>query len=437
MNQRVEPPDLDESMPITKRRHPVASSFRVLLQIVIPLLILAGGYQAFTTLRDARASVPQRPATERAKPIEAMKVTAGTVTPTLALYGQIVAGRTVDLRMLVGGVVKEVSSNLAEGGEVKAGEMLVIVDDFEAKNALARAEADLMESTARLAELKARAEAENAGAVRAREQVDLAIREVDRLTTLQKGGNSTQTALEAAQNRLSQARASFETRESQTAILDAQKAQVAAQQQRQQVAVAEAQRASDDTRLVAPFAGIVSNAAADVGRLLNTNDRVATLVDPSRYEVRFTLSDGQYARLAFGSTGLIGREVRIGWQGETGRVEKLARIIRVAPQVSATAGGYEVFAALEETDRMVRPGAFVAVSMADAPYEQAVALPQSAIQNEAVFAVIDNRLKRVPVTLLGFDGTRAILRGDFPDGAPILTTRLTDASDGLLVRVQP
>ncbi len=78
-----------------------------------------------------RPQVVQAPPVERARLVDARTITVGPVTPTLPVFGQVVAGRAVDLRVLVAGEVRRVAPGLAEGGMVRAGETIVAIERFD------------------------------------------------------------------------------------------------------------------------------------------------------------------------------------------------------------------------------------------------------------------------------------------------------------------
>ncbi len=200
-----------------------------------------------------------------------------------------------------------------------------------------RARADLAEAEARVAETEARLRAEADAIVRLREQLVISEREIGRLGQLASRDIASEAQLDQARLRVSSARAAVESRENQTRILDAQRRREVAVLDRLRFAVAKAERDLEQTELRAPYDAIVSNVAVDVGRLMSVSDRVATLTDPGRLEVRFTLNDAQYGRLA--ATGALeGRAVRVVWRGGDVSRAKPATIVRVAPVVVANTG---------------------------------------------------------------------------------------------------
>jgi multidrug efflux pump subunit AcrA (membrane-fusion protein) len=339
--------------------------------------------------------------------------------------------------VLVSGEVVEIAEGLRNGGKVASGEAIVLVDRFEYEGQLVRAKAELSEAEARVAETKARIVLEQAAYLRAKEQRDIAERELGRLTTLEGQGAASTALVDASRLRLSSAIASAEIRQNQVKVLEAQLARESASLERLAWNVKKAERDISNTRLLAPFAGTISEPAAEVGRLVNLNDRVATLIDTNQYDVRFTLGDGQYGRLALAAGALIGRGVTVRWKAGDREIGVVGEVERVSPVVAASTGGFDVYAKLKpgEGTSFIRPGAFVIVELEDIAYDGVARVPQSAVHPGSFIYRIDEdeRLQPVKVEAVAFEGDDVFVRGAIGDSARVLTTRLPDAGPGLRV----
>ncbi len=411
---------------------------RWLASLALVAAVLAAGFAVQRYLVATRPEAPKRVTTERPRPVATVVATPGDIQPMLRLYGQISAGRSVDLRTLVAGEIVAIAPGMIEGGRVAADTALVTIERFEYEGALVKARADLAEARAQIAEIEARVRAEEAARSRASEQSDIAAREVDRLSKLADKGTTSEAVLDTGKSRLSVALAAVEARDNQIQVLKAQRTRLEASVARLTWNVDKAERDVKNTTLRAPYEAIVSNVAAEVGRLVNINDRVATLVALDRMEARFTLSDAQYGRLVTEGEAIQGRPVVVRWQGGVTGIELKGRIDRVSPVVSAATGGFDVYARLERTpsSEVMRPGAFVTVETPDVVYRNVVRLPQSAVHpGGTVFVVGDKgRLSQVPVTVAGYDADQVLVRGNLPAGARLMTSRLPDAGPEVLVQ---
>jgi multidrug efflux pump subunit AcrA (membrane-fusion protein) len=414
----------------------VLRMLRLLVMVVLPLLLLAGAFAGFAYLQATRPTVPVARQPEQPRFVDAVIAERADLRPTLTLFGEIIAGRSVDLRALVAGEVVSVSDQLVEGGRVTRGEELVRIDSFAFEGALVRANADLAETRARIAELDARVRQEEAAIGRAREQLDITEREIERLRILTERGAAPERQLDDARLRLSQAESALESRESQLAVFEAQRGQLDAAIARLEFGVAQAQRNLDDTVLRAPFDALVSAPQAEEGKIVGSNDRIATLTATQRLEARFALSDSQYARLAARGE-ITERGVTVIWRAGEDVIERSATVSRVAPQVADAS--FAAFAVIDIDDtalEVLRPGTFVEVAMPDILYEDSVLLPPDALYENSVFLIVEDRLQRVPVTVRAFAAEGVIVDGEIPDGATVLASRLGAAATGQLVEVR-
>jgi len=231
---------------------------------------------------------------------------------------------------------------MKEGSSVKAGELLVALDDRSARADLSRADANLADARAawqranRLQDTRAVSEAE-----------------VDRL----------QAALKSA----------------------------------------EADRESAASRLAyheirAPFAGKVGLRNIDPGSYLRAGDLITTLDDVGQLEVQFTVPERNLAALAVGQTVAVRSD---SWPDRLfeGRVTQLDS--RVDPVNRAIT----VKALLDNREQLLRPGQFLQVTL-NVGEHRAVMIPEQAVLTQGAtsfaFVVIDDKAERRELEL----GTR-------------------------------
>lgn len=325
------------------------------------------------------------------------------VQPQLNLFGEVVAGRRSELRPLVSGLIIEIGANFRDGGIVKQGDVLVQIDPFDYETALAEQRSILKEARARLKFLG---------------------RDLERAKELFEEKTVPEQFLENAELAVIQQETIVEQRE---------------------INLSQAQRDLAETRLLAPYDGVLNNVSANLGNQVSGfgNDKVADLIDISRLEVRFSLSNSQYGRLLEGGESVIGRPVRVWWRVGDQSLNYDARIERVGAEIISTTGGVEVFAVIDSDEKQthLRPGAFVEVSLADKEYKDVLQAPESAIYGEdIVYVVSDGRMAERRIQILGYDGTDVLIRsvGDPPivDGELIVTTELREAGAGAKVEVR-
>lgn len=359
----------------------------------LPVLIAmatAGVIALLVITRPGMAPVEQA---ETEWPVRVATVRYQDLRPTLRLYGEIVAGRESELRALTPGPIVEVGDNFREGAAVREGELLLRVDPFNYEIALAE---------------------RRAAAVEAEAQLRLKQQNMQRIGSLFSEGNVSAQQRDTAALEVDMARAALE---------------------RSQAGARRAERELADTRLTAPYDGVLVDVSANLGRQLSTTDRVARIVDPGSLEVGFPLSNEQYGRL-MSEGSLTGRQARIFWQVGEAELAYAARIERLGGEITAASGGIRVFGELLDTsmDTPLRPGAFVRIELEDRLYPQVARMPETALYGEnRVFVVRDGRLRTRQVELLGYDGELMLLGavGENPlrDGEQVVVTQLREAGE--------
>ena len=343
----------------------------------------------------------QRP--ERVWPVDVVEARYQTVQPELNLFGEIVAGRRSELLALVGGRIVEVGPNLREGGIVKQGELLVQIDPFQYETDLANQRSQLKEAEIRLEMLR---------------------RDHERAKELFAEKNVSEQFMDTAELDMRQQEAIIEQRE---------------------IAVVQAARDLADSRLVAPFDGVISDVNANLGKQISGfgADKVADLIDMSELEVRFSLSNAQYGRLIDSDTPVVGRPVGVSWQVGDEMLTYSGIIERVGAEIASTTGGVDVYAVIDTAGEQVhlRPGAFVSVAMVDRRFADVLQAPESALYGEDVVYVIDNgRLSERRIEIHGYTGNSILFTavGETPieDGDLIVTTQIREGGTGARVDVR-
>jgi RND family efflux transporter MFP subunit len=367
----------------------------------LPTLIAVGVVVVIAGLIVTRPRLQPLEKPERIWPIEAVIAKHETLQPELELFGEVVAGRKSELRALVAGPIVRVGANFRNGGAVKKGELLLEVDPFDYRTTLADQRSKQKENEVRLEVLR---------------------RDLKRAQDLIDRDLVSQQFLDKAR-------------------LDVEQQEAVVEQRR--IAVERAENDLAETRLTAPYDGVVSNVNADLGKQLSTNDKVADLIDASELEVRFSFSNAQFGRLLASGEPVPGRPVRVLWQVGRETLSYDGVIRRVGAEIASTTGGVDAYAVIATEGRQLplRPGAFVAVHVPDQRYEHVLRAPESAIYGEdRVYVVVDGRLQERMVRIEGYDGNDVLFAsaGEVPirDGDMILATQLREIGTGVKVAVR-
>ena len=370
---------------------------------LLPFVIVAVTAGVIVLMIATRPRLTPVTTPERVWPVEAIEARFGTVQPQLSLFGEIVGGRRSELRPQVAGLVVEVGPNLQEGGQVEKGELLLRIDPFDFETSVAEQRSLVKESEARLEKLR---------------------RDLKRTRDLYAQKNVSEQALDDAALAVVEQEALLEQRA---------------------IGVRRAERDLFDTRLVAPFAGVLANVNADLGKEFTGfgNEAVADLIDTSELEVRFSVTNAQYGRLAEDGEPLIGRLVAVSWQVGDATLVYPAVIERVGAEVTASTGGIDAFAAIDSSGEQtsLRPGVFVSVTLADRRYDDVISIPERALYGEGMVYVVEaGRLSPRQVEIAGYSGAELLVSAAgepaIRDGDQVVITQLREAGAGALVTVR-
>lgn len=193
--------------------------------------------------------------------VQLEQVETSEIISEVSLNGTANALRTSLLSSAVAGLVEEV--RVETGARVTAGDLLMALDDEQAELELESARAEASEARARLDEARRRlTEARSVGA----------------------GRNIAATEVSA--------------RESEVAATEATFARLRAEERRRQVVL-------ERHRIEAPFDGVVSNRASDLGEWVTPGDALLTLVDTTNLRLDFRVPQNYYQRIDDGSQLLI------------------------------------------------------------------------------------------------------------------------------------
>lgn len=339
--------------------------------------------------------------------------------PELKVFGEIAAGHQTDLRALVAGDIVSISQNFRNGGAVKGGEALIVIDPFEYEAAIA-------ETRAKIAETEARIRSERVSLDLDKDVWTLRNDDAERFKRLHKKGSVSTKSRDQAIMDLSLQTQTVARRE---AAIETERAKL----EQQKVALQRAERDLKRTVLRAPYDGFLSQVTVQRGSFVNNNDRIAHLVGSGAFEAQGHLSDAQYGRL-LQDGGLQGRPATVSWKVGDKTITYDSVIARQTASIDAGTGGVTFYALLdaEGLDLPIRPGAFVEISLPDRYFPQSARLPAVAVHDDSrVFVLEDGRLRARAVTILGREGDDVIVEGALQPGERVVLTRFTEMAPGV------
>jgi membrane fusion protein, multidrug efflux system len=319
---------------------PVSRSGRRKWWIGLLLVLLMTAVAGWVLQRRASApSAPSTPSAPKTSPSPATVdvpvrladsdlLSAGvqTLTQILPISGSIQAQRTAFIKARQAGEIRQVL--VREGDAVKVGQLLVSQDSEEAGLRLKQAEEQAKSAQAQLA---------------------IARRNLENNRALVKQGFVSETALDSTLN----------NEQAATAAL-----------QSAQAAVDLARKAVQDTQLVSPMAGVVSQRLAQPGERVSVDARILEVIDLGSLELQAAVPASDVLTIRVGQT--------VALQLEGTDLAISGRIARLAPSAATGSRAVTVYATLQRHPAL-RQGLFAQGQVTVAQFK-ALAVPRDVIR---------------------------------------------------------
>ena len=317
----------------------------------LSLIVLSIPINAHAAIRSmAKAGDLSKPV-----PVSVIKPAVKYMAPHVTTIGTLSALRSTWIIPKTDGYISQI--NFSEGGRVKAGTVLITLDDSQAK---AQFTSDQVAYTT-------------------------AEKQYERQAKLAKKGY-----------------VSKEDFDNTASLLASKKAAVAASQQ-----------ALNDTILKAPFSGYLGAKTINTGEYVQSAQKLLQIVNLDNLKVIYNIPEADLPKLSLGEKiGLTSSE----YPGKL----FIASVSFIAPEVDSTTGTVEVHALYDNKDHLLEPGEFVSVKQPLAKPERQILIPDSAIvqslDGSFIFIVKDNKaVKQAVVVGKQLAGSTEIKSGLTPD----------------------
>ena len=181
----------------------------------------------------------------------------------------------------------------------------------------------------------------------------------------------------------------------------------------------------------APFDGIVVLANVQPGALVRAGQMAGKFVGEGNYEVKTAV----HARYL----STIQRRDSVQFYDEEGKTVATGTVHRIAGNVDPSTQSASVFCRIKPVRGAVnalRDGRFLTGTIESAPLENSFQLPLAWMHDEShVFEVVEGRLKEREIEVLFRSRSHAIARG-LESGVVVLSESLTNAFEGMIVRTK-
>ena len=369
------------------------------LGILVAVIVLA----SFVSMRDEVVLV------------RAAKVERGTMRNVISTNGKIEPLQNFEAHSPVNTTVRQVL--VKEGQHVKKGQVLLQLDDADARSQAARAQAQMKSAQASVQDVTRGGSQEElltlqAQLVKARTDRDAAKRSLDAMRRLQQKGAASVGEVKEAENNLQRTEADRnlleekqKERYSKTEVerVEAQKSEASA-------AYAAAEDVLQKSSITAPFDGVVYSLPVKQGSYVQAGDLLLQEADLSKVLVRSYVDEPDIGRLA------AGQKTEVTWDAIPGRVWR-GNVISVPSAVKklGTRNVGETTAALDNHDYRLLPNTNVSVTIVIAEQQNALLIPREALRQDQstpyVYQIADDTLRRREVQVASSNLTNVEISG--------------------------
>ena len=347
----------------------------------------------------------------------------GTITASIATNGRIEALDNFQAYAPMPTTVKKIY--VKQGDWVKPGQMLLQLDDAEARLQAARAEAQLKGAEADLNVVQSGGTRDELLTTRnaltkAQTDRDVAQRNLQAMQKLLQSGAASQAEVDAAQNRVKVADA--EVHLLQQKLNDRYSHQdvshVEAQQAEAEASLQAAQEVLRNSNVTAPREGMVYSLPVHQGAFVNTGDLLVQVADLHKIRVRAFVDEPEIGRLE------PGQQVEVTWDALPGRVwEGTLETLPTTVVQHGTRMVGEVTCVVNNQDLKLLPNTNVSVAIVTARRENALTIPREAVHEDEkgqyVLQVVNGQLRRRNVTTSVSNLTRVEVTGGLSDNAVV------------------
>jgi HlyD family secretion protein len=376
-----------------------------------------------------------------AVPIRTATVQPGTIRSIVSTNGKVEPLQSFEAHAPVGTTVKKLL--VKEGDRVKQGQLMVQLDDAEARSQAAKALAQIRSSEADVSAIQSGGNREEvltleAQLAKAQTQRDATQRNVEALRRLQQQGAASPGEVKAAENQLAGAEADlkFLQQKQKDRYSKPEVARVQAQENEAQSAYAAAEDILNKLNIRAPFDGTVYSLPARQGAYVNPGDLILQEADLSKVLVRSFVDEPDVGRLT------PGQKIEITWDAVPGRIWNGAlNTVPASVKLRGTRNVGETTCVVDNNDFKLLPNINVGVTIVTAEHRGVLTVPREAVRQEDskiyVLQVMNNELHRRDVQTAISNLTQVEITGGIPASSVVALASINSKPlhDGLAVKV--
>ncbi len=373
--------------------------------------------------------------------VRAVQVTRAPLASTIGTNGRVEPENNYEVHSPIATTVKAVY--VRTGDQVKAGKVLVVLDDLQARARVATAESAVKAAQAAVEAAthngtREQQQASTAELNRARLDREQAQHDLDALTKLAATGAASASEVAAARQRLATADAGFQASQtsSQGRYSQSEVERAQATLSDAEANLAAARETEFETTKRAPIDGTVYSLDVKPTQFIEEGKLMLQIADVHHERVIGYFDEPEIGSLA------VGQSVQIKWDARPGRVWH-GHIERV-PITVIIYGNRNVGEApisIDDADGELLPDTNVSVTVTTANDSHALNIPREALHIENgkhfVFRIMNDELKRTPVVIGAYNLTQVAVLSGLNEGDWVATGTSTGQplQEGLPIKV--
>ncbi len=403
----------------------------------LPLVILLVAAGAAAALIATKPKPDPVQVSERAWLVSVEQVEPARYSPTVTLYGKV---ESLWSSQLTAGITADVNEVLVvEGDRVEKGQVLIRLDDRDARLQLAQREAELKQAEARIVSEKRRQEANLESLPRERRLLGLTRSEVKRLQDLVAKKVGAQSQLDTARQASEKQAITLAAREQAVDEHEARLAEVEAARARAEALRDQAQLELERSAIVSPFNGRIAKVQVSPGRRARVGDPLIQLYDTDELVIRAQIPSRHLPQVRAAIDA--GRPLAV--HGTIDGIAVEGKLRSLAGEASSSTGGVDGLFTVTRGATQISQGRFLRVELSLPARDDLIALPPEAVYGTDRIYVIDSesrmrprRVERIGEARRQGKEARVLIHApQLEPGTSVVTTQLPNALDGLLVRV--
>lgn len=370
---------------------------------------------------------------DRAIPVDVVVAQPGLFEDSIQLTGTVEADNDATLSPDIPGTLTYVAP---VGTFVRAGQTVARVRASTQQAGVSQARAQAGSAQAGIAQAQAGLEAARAQRQAAQSQLDLAQDQYQRQYPLYRDSILSALEFRSVESQLANARATVAQADAGIAQAQGQLRASRAQVSAANAGIQSAQSQLDNTRIVAPFSGVVEARLMEPGELASPGSPVARLVGAGSVRVTAGVPERYAGDIQQGTQVQVSPNA---YEAEP----RGGRVSFVGSAIDTDSRTFPVEISVENADRSLKPSMVVRLTLTRAVLEDVITVPAEAIVRDergtSVFVVSENSSGAVAarrVVELGPNaGDTVVIRSGVDAGQQIIVSGAGDLAEGDLVRV--